>query len=232
MRPSCQLPLRSLTRPSSAAFFEPTSNAKSLRILKALESPTFASLAPFPTPLVSFSAPNIHELQALYDVAAFSEHPIYSPGAWFDDITVPSHDLSTLLPSWVTSTGAAQMALRLLPVVRTLFVKSGAQGVLVVQRVSGVDNVAAWRALPRRKGTVVVPNGTSPAEAVVLRHYPALKLDEKEVVGVTGAGDNLAGATLAAMARGLRADVPTELDRIVDLAQRCAYRLFDPSSSN
>lgn len=118
------------------------------------------------------------------------------------------------------------MAVRLLPVVRTVFVKSGADGVLVVQRVSGVDAVATWRSLPRRKGTVVVPSAASPAEAVVLRHYPALKLDAGEVVGVTGAGDNLAGATLAAMARGLRADVPGELDRIVDLAQRCVPSLF------
>ncbi|GAA5914789.1 hypothetical protein JCM8208_005703 [Rhodotorula glutinis] len=203
-------------------FFEPTSNAKSLKILSALESPAVAALGPLSTPLVSFSAPNIHELHALYDVVAFSEHSVYTPGAWFDDITVPAQDLSVLLPSWATSTGAAQMAVRLLPVVRTLFVKSGAEGVLVVQRVSGVDLVAAWRSLPRRKGTVVVPNAASPAEAVVLRHYPALKLDAGEVVGVTGAGDNLAGATLAAMVRGLRADVPSELDRIVDLAQRAA----------
>ncbi|BGP36708.1 hypothetical protein JCM10449v2_000609 [Rhodotorula kratochvilovae] len=212
-------------------FFEPTSNAKSLKLLKALSSPRVSALLPLSTPLVSFSTPNIHELQTLYDKIAFSDSAVYAPGAWFDGITVPSAELATLLPPWTTSTGAAQMALRLLPLVRTLLVKAGADGVLAVQRVSGVDAVAAWRALPRRKGTVVVPSESSPAKAVVLRHYPALPLLAEDVVGVTGAGDSLAGATLAALVRGLRADVPGELDRIADLAQRAAIATLKSSEA-
>ncbi|GAA5861527.1 hypothetical protein JCM1840_005399 [Sporobolomyces johnsonii] len=58
-----------------------------------------------------------------------------------------------------------------------------------------------------------------PSEAVVLRHYPAPELDGDEVWTVTGAGDNLAGAILAMVVRGLDPAAPRDLDRIVDLAQ-------------
>lgn len=113
-------------------------------------------------------------------------------------------------------------AIRLLPIFNTLFVKSGERGVLVVQRVSGVDAVSAWKNEPKRKGTVVVPSGATPSEAVILRHYAALPLEGAEEGNVTGAGDNLAGAVIAAVVRGLDPAVPKDLDRIVDLAQRAA----------
>lgn len=112
------------------------------------------------------------------------------------------------------------MAVQLLPVFGTLFVKSGSRGVLVVQRVSGEENVRRWQDEGERKGLVIAASSTGPAEAVVLRHYPALELEEEEVSNVTGAGDNLAGAMLAGMARGLSADRPEDLDRIVEMAQR------------
>lgn len=101
----------------------------------------------------------------------------------------------------------------------SLVVKSGSRGVLVIQRVSGVDNVAAWSSLPSGKGTVVV-RSTQPSEAVILRHYPALELEERQIGTVTGAGDNLAGAILAGFVRGLSPFVPHELDRLVDLGQK------------
>ncbi|GAA6032839.1 hypothetical protein JCM8097_000822 [Rhodosporidiobolus ruineniae] len=202
-------------------FFEPTSNAKSLCILQALESPSLASLLPLERPLVSLSAPNNHELSHLFNHVAWSEHDAYAPPAWFDAITVRADDLALRFPKWVVDEGVAQMAVRLLPIFGTLFVKSGERGVLVVQRVSGVDAVAAWRNLPKKKGTVVVLS-SAPGEAVVLRHYPALKLEGAEEGNVTGAGDNLAGAVLAAVVRGLKPEVPSDLDRIVDLAQQAA----------
>ncbi|GAA5995003.1 pseudouridine-5'-phosphate glycosidase family protein [Rhodotorula paludigena] len=206
----------------TSTFFEPTSNAKSLQLLNALESSPLSSLLPLAAAPVSYSAPNVHELSALYDRVAFSEHSIYAPGPWFDSISVRADELALRLPRWVVDEGIAQMAVRLLPVIGTLFVKNGAQGVLVVQRVSGIDAVSRWRNLPPKKGTLVVPSASTPAEAVVLRHYPALELDASEIISVTGAGDNLAGATLAAMVRGLSPLVPYELDQIVEVAQKAA----------
>ncbi|GAA5925742.1 hypothetical protein JCM10213_008872 [Rhodosporidiobolus nylandii] len=208
-----------------ATFFEPTSNAKSLLLLEALESPALDSLLPLNRPLLTFCTPNNHELSTLFSrvFERVDDHPVYALPAWMDGITVRADDLSLRLPAWVVGEGIAQMAIRLLPLCGTLFVKSGERGVLFVQRVSGVDAVASWRNLPKRKGTVVVPSSQTPAEAVVLRHYPALSLPPEAAEGnVTGAGDNLCGAVLAAVVRGLDPAAPAELDRIVDLAQRAA----------
>ncbi|KAJ8296863.1 Pseudouridine-metabolizing bifunctional protein C1861.05 [Rhodotorula toruloides] len=209
---------------SISTFFEPTSNAKALQLLRALEKkPQLASILPATSSYVSFSAPNIHELSHLYQHIAFSDHPLYNSAPWFDHVTVPAHDLSLRLPKWVIDEGVAQMAVRLIStsLFGSLFIKSGSRGVLVVQRVSGVDNVAAWSSLPSRKGTVVV-RSSQPSEAIVLRHYPALELDERQVGTVTGAGDNLAGAILAGLVRGLSPFIPHELDRLVDVGQRAA----------
>ncbi|GAA5902185.1 hypothetical protein JCM5296_006623 [Sporobolomyces johnsonii] len=208
-----------------STFFEPTSNANSLKLLTALKTSAVASVLPLAHPLVSFATPNIHELTTLFQHVAFSDDSdLYAPGTWWDHITVPADQLSLRLPPWAVAEGVAQMALRLLPVIGTLFLKSGSRGVLVVQRVSGVDTVAQWtkHTEGKKKGTVVVVSAATPSEAVVLRHYPALELDGDEVRTVTGAGDNLAGAILAAVVRGLDPAAPRDLDRIVDLAQRAA----------
>lgn len=93
---------------------------------------------------------------------------------------------------------------------------------LVVQRVTGVDAVAAWTRLPKRKGTVVVLSDSGPSDAIVLRHYAALELGDAKGGTVTGAGDNLAGAILAGLTRGLDPAAPQDLDRLVELAQRAA----------
>lgn len=222
--------LRSLAKriplPPSTAFFEPTSNANSLKLLTALQLPLIVSQPPTEHPLVSYSTPNIHELQTLFQTVAFSDSPMFEPGAWFDGITVSADQLSLRLPSWVINEGVAQMAIRLLPIIGTLFVKSGSKGVLVVQRVSGVDKVARWNQLRAIKGTLVVRSSSTPSEAVVLRHYPALSLDDKDVGTVTGAGDSLAGAMLSALVSDLDPSVPSQLDQIVDLAQRYASSLL------
>lgn len=112
------------------------------------------------------------------------------------------------------------MAIQLLPVIKTLFIKSGSRGVVVVQRVSGIDNVAGWRGADKRKGTVVAFSSFLPDEAVVIRYYEGLKIEEGGIKNVTGAGDNMAGAILACLVKGLRVQVPKELDQIIQIAQR------------
>jgi pseudouridine-5'-phosphate glycosidase/pseudouridine kinase len=203
-----------------SAFFEPTSNANSLKLLAALQQPLVTSLPPVESPYVTYSTPNIHELQTLFESVSFSDSPAFEAGSWFDGITVSADQLSLRLPSWVVNEGVAQMAIRLLPIVGTLFVKSGSKGVLVVQRVSGVDKVARWKQLRPTKGTVVVGSSSTPSEAVVIRHYAALAFDESEMGTVTGAGDSLLGALLATLISDLDPSVPSDLDRIVDIAQR------------
>lgn len=67
---------------------------------------------------------------------------------------------------------------------------------------------------------MVSPSTALASEAVVIRHYPALTLEPGHLGSVTGAGDNLAGAMLAGLVRGLSPALPDQLDRIVDLGQR------------
>lgn len=205
------------------AFFEPTSNQKALQILKALEGADRSLTAHLPatSSLITFSAPNIHELTQMYEHACFSEHALYAAREWFDYYTVSAQDLALRLPKWVLDEGVAQMAIRLLAtsIFGTLFVKSGSRGVLVAQRISDVDQSSEWTSLRKSKGTVVVRNGL-PGDVIVLKHYAALPLQEDEIRNVTGAGDNLAGALLAGMSRGLSPALPADLDRLVGLAQQ------------
>lgn len=202
------------------AFFEPTSNVHSLKVLRAVETLLDGTTSPPLHPFVTYSTPNIHELSTLYDRLQTSEHVAYDAGLWFDHINVSADLLTTRLPPWVVKEGVVPMAVRLLPVFGTLFVKSGNRGVLVVQRVHGVDAVAAWRAVADRKGTVVAASTARAEEAVAIRHYSALELDESQMGTVTGAGDNLAGAMLASIVRGLSPGFPADLDRIVEIAQK------------
>lgn len=104
-----------------------------------------------------------------------------------------------------------------------LFVKSGARGVVVVQRVRGRERVEAWARLASagEKGCVVSRSEVSEEEAVVVCHCEGLELGG-EVGSVTGAGDNLAGAMLAAMVRGLDPGKAGELKRVVEVGQRAA----------
>ncbi|KAL8291460.1 hypothetical protein RQP46_002438 [Phenoliferia psychrophenolica] len=111
-------------------FFEPTSDAKALRVLQAVE----VTINKTNKPLVSYATPNIHELAALYQHTQSEDneqHRVYSPGMWFDSINVNADLLATRLPAWVLEEGVVQMAVQLLPVINTIFVKSGSRGVVV-----------------------------------------------------------------------------------------------------
>ena len=210
-------------RPHSA-FFEPTSNAKSLSALRALElNSTWSDLPPTQS-LITYATPNIHELSTLYDYLNESEHAVFAPRAWLDSIPVSASRLAARLPAWVLAEGVVQRAIPLLTLFECLFVKSGPRGLVVVQRVQGRDAVDAWARLASagEKGCVVSRSEVSDEDAVVACHFPAIELGKKEVGTVTGAGDNLAGAMLAAMVRGLDPAKAGELGRIVEIGQRAA----------
>lgn len=201
---------------SIPTFFEPTSNTNAIRVLTALESSPVHSATKLP--LVTYATPNIYELTALYSHIASSDNSLYEPAEWFDGITVDSQDVETRLPEWIKKEGIVPMAVRLLPVFGTLFIKSGERGVVVVQRISGEERVQAWKDMERRKGLVVA--GSTDDEIVVVRYYPGLTLTQNDGGSVVGAGDSLAGAILALLVKGLSTSDPTELDRIIDVAQQ------------
>ena len=157
----------------------------------------------------------------MYEHACLSEHALYAAREWFDYYTVSAQDLALRLPKWVLDEGVAQMAIRMLAtsIFGALFIKSGSRGVLVAQRISDVDQSSEWTSLRKSKGTVVIRSG-APGDVIVLKHFAALPLQEQEIRNVTGAGDNLAGALLAGMSRGLSPALPADLDRLVELAQQ------------
>ncbi|SCZ90979.1 BZ3500_MvSof-1268-A1-R1_Chr1-3g02442 [Microbotryum saponariae] len=216
-------------------IFEPTSNAQSLKILRALSDPLPSSAGRPPTdetPCVSLITPNIHELQVLYGhvTATSPTKPHWEAGNWFDFITLPHHLLARDLPEWITGQGVVQMAVRLLPLVGCVLVKAGERGVVVIQRISGGDRVTQWR---KKQGinVVVAPCTKTGREAVVVAYYPGIEMGEGKVVSVTGAGDSLAGALGALMSRGKRLDDFDELKGVVDVAQQAAVRTLMSSEA-
>lgn len=203
------------------AFFEPTSNIKALRLIDAL--------TPRRGRDVAYATPNIHEIEAWFEHVRSLEHDDGEALSVIESLGVESGAFRERLararemPAWVTHRGLPQMCARLAPYVRTMFVKAGSRGLLVAQRLLGVDSVREWRRASTDSATTatVVAVGPRGDTGFALRHFPAFELAEHDIVGVTGAGDNLAGGILASLARGLNPAVPADLERIVDLAQRC-----------
>ena len=194
-----------------SAFFEPTSDIKSLRWLDALPSSDW--------PVLSYIAPNIHELRSLQahllDLP-INESPAYSEFllSWQTD-EIFRHHVETRLPEWVRSEGVLQSALRLLPLVNGLFVKAGSRGLLVVLRVRRED-LAEFVNVAKQGNSTVIAVGSE--GGLVVRYYEALKLDK--TASVVGGGDSLLGGLLAGIAKGLQPSIPEDLDRLVHIGQR------------
>lgn len=207
---------------SISTFFEPTSNINSLRILTALELLVSSTSIELDQPYLDFASPNIHELKALYNVINNSELAHYELGSWFDSINVSSRDLE-FLPGWIAQEGIVQMGMRLMPLFRIIFIKCSERGVVVLQRISGKENLKMWDKFERKKGIVVASDGMS--EAIIIKHFAALELDEKDsnLGSTTGAGDSMAGAILAMLTQGLKTTIPSELDRIIEVSQKLVF---------
>jgi pseudouridylate synthase / pseudouridine kinase len=215
---------------------EPTSVLKSVSILPAIAAAMRPALCGSP---IKFASPNLLELAALYKSACTDPWELTSHEYWWktiDDFSIGSEfrlsldqlarqdagstsDGKTL--SFLVDQGVAQMAINLLPFFQHLVIKCGDLGVLLAMRFPA-DNQTAWaeeRTDVRRRQ--IVAHGK--AETVVIKHYPAHKIDLKSVVSVIGAGDSLVGAILAALMQNLSAfGNPESLDAIIKLGQSAA----------
>lgn len=122
------------------------------------------------------------------------------------------------------------MAVPLLSFVRTLIIKSGSRGVILIQRIEGMEKVQRWKDFSEsggrrgRNGNIVVcshvDEGRERADAIVVQYFEGRKVEAKEGGNVTGAGDTLVGAVLAALVRGEKLDEPGGSAKIIDFAQR------------
>ncbi|KAJ7038250.1 indigoidine synthase A-like protein [Mycena alexandri] len=197
-------------------LFEPTSIAKSERILPAIEQ----ALKKSSDPAVSFFTPNLLELKHVYSNASTDWGLTSSPfwwsvidglslgdgfrmdmaqlarkGAMGDDASDQKNG-STL--AFLVDEGVAQMATALTPFFRHMFIKCGERGVVSVIRLSGKDaQTSGWiheRSNPSRRYVVARPGSGN--EILIFQHFPA---QPTAVLNSTGAGDSFVGALLASL---------------------------------
>jgi len=216
-------------------FFEPTSVIKSVSILPSISSALGSNFRGSP---VKFASPNLLELKELFEAARTDPWQLTSHEYWWktlDSFQIGTEFRSSLEQlacqnagsngrtlSFLVDQGVAQMAINLLPFFQHLVIKCGDLGVLLAMRFPA-DDPTAWageRSDVRRRRQIVVHGR---AEIVVIKHCPAHPIDPQSVISVTGAGDTLVGAILAALAQDLSAfSKPESLERVINLAQSAA----------
>lgn len=185
---------------------------KSTNILPAISASLDISRSQAP---IAFASPNILELAHLEEVSRGGPLELTSHPAWWhviDSLGLDSkfrYDLEQLARNnvvegdsskgtlaFLVDRGVTQMAVKLLPFFQHLVVKCGAQGVLVVMRISSQAALTSSWAEPSRR--YITSRGSS-GEIFVVQHFSPLHVEK--VINVTGAGDSFVGALLASLAR-------------------------------
>ncbi|KAI0048368.1 indigoidine synthase A-like protein [Auriscalpium vulgare] len=225
-------------------FYEPTSVIKSTAILPAIVA-SLHTLDANQSP-ITFASPNLLELAELYNTARLDPLELTSHDHWWkviDDFAIGAEFRLSLgqlarLPasdtdagkgtlSFLIDDGIAQMAVNLLPFFQNLVIKCGALGVIIAMRIPA--GTSAWsneRSNPRRRLLVVHGN----SEMAVFKHFPSLPVAPGDVVNVTGAGDTLVGAVLAALTQDADAFMtPESLEQAVNQAQWAAVETLRSS---
>ena len=220
---------------------EPTSIIKSTRILPAVASLLNSVQGRSP---VTYATPNLLELRHMYQACRSEQTDLTSHSVWWqviDDFglssrfrieleqlarrNVSDEDGSKGTLSFLLDDGIAQMAVNLLPFFQNIVIKCGAQGLLVVMRVSGDQaQDSRWaREFTNPHKRCVVAHGKSSKEIVVLQHFVPVQVREDSIANVTGAGDSLVGSILASLLQrpNLFAN-PSELRGAMDIAQQAA----------
>jgi len=200
------IPSRASSPPSLAkkltvelAFCDPTSIPKLPRLVPALLA-TLPRHITAPRSLIHIS-PNLLELDLLY-TSLNSSSPESGDIAWeyvnslnlladwrmkVEAFTNPSER------DWMREEGVVQKMVACLPYVGSLWVKASHRGLLhlaVVSELHEGSNSISHR-LPAAHGGYLV-----------LKHYPAIRIPEDEIISTTGAGDTLVGGLVAGVVRG------------------------------
>ena len=208
---------------------------KSVSILPAISSALGSNFYGSP---VKFASPNLLELAELYKSARTDPWELTSHDYWWrtiDNFSIGTEFRSSLerlahqdagtndgrTLSFLVDQGVAQMAINLLPFFQHLIIKCGDLGVVLAMRFPA-DNPTAWageRSDVRRRQ--VIAHGKS--EVVIIKHYPAHTIDPQYTVSVTGVGDSLVGAVLAALVQNQSAfSDPESVDGVIELGQSAA----------
>lgn len=139
------------------------------------------------------------------------------------DVCDKHPDKGTL--SFLVEKGYAQMAINLLPFFQHLVIKCGELGIITVFRLPAEEaSTSLWVGERSNVRARQVVSRSQSGDVVVLKHFPALPLEENDIVNVTGAGDTLVGSILASLIQTPGAfKNPATLDYIIHKAQEVCY---------
>lgn len=150
---------------------------------------------------------------------------------WWSVVNTFGSDLHRLLAGQVRgdmlfllNEGVIQMATQLLPFIKHFVIKCGSKGVAVISHVTSLEGAANWISDGSQPKKYQIFSRASDGSILVIKYFPAYSLhSDLATINVTGAGDTLVGTLLAALAhKNDLFSIPDELDKAIDLGQRCA----------
>jgi pseudouridine-5'-phosphate glycosidase/pseudouridine kinase len=123
--------------------------------------------------------------------------------------------VATRLPGWIREEMVVDMAVKLLPIVGTVWVKSGSRGVTIITRISrSGERAQEWAEDPE---SVVAT--TAEGDVLAIKHFSAMPIDPDAIDSVVGAGDSFAGALLAGLVNDMDHTSPADLTELVHVGQ-------------
>jgi pseudouridylate synthase / pseudouridine kinase len=164
--------------------------------------------------------PNVYELFSIFEYA--TEQGMFETPSDFSDM-IHSNDaefhtaVAMRLPRWVTDEKVVDMAVKLLPIVGTIWVKGGSRGVTIITRISS-ERAQEWADDEETTGESVVAS-TAEGNAFAIKHFPVGPIDPDAIESVVGAGDSFAGALLAGLINNLEHTSPHDLAELVRVGQ-------------
>ncbi|KAK7533354.1 Indigoidine synthase A like protein-domain-containing protein [Phyllosticta citribraziliensis] len=211
-------PLTGVQGPVLTAY-EPTSASKCTKAIVSYSKSSMSKNTPyFPRHLVDLATPNAYELSRMWTMAK-SMGLLERNEHWtiMNSLNLPQGRGSSMLTAntseKLVEEGVPQKALQLLPLIPTLTVTLGSQGVLLVQVLRADDehlsDPGAARYIIGRSGKTATKNDSleerEQVGGVYLRLFkPAMVVDK--VTSVNGAGDTFTGVLISALADGKRID--------------------------
>jgi len=218
--------------------YEPTSVVKSCKIMKGLVR-TYAGTRGEKKLTMMF--PNLQELTEIHERGMGDVEELESGGD-FRSIQALQADegfverVRQTAPGWVGETGTLQMGLKLLPLVDVMVVKNGGQGLVLIAAKPATRSSPMAGLFPccsHKRGGSDGHDGwiMNRAQTLCFKHFPALQTPPGPI-NVTGAGDSLCAAFLAALAtHPSQPDATVDWDLIVRTAQRMAVRTLSSNQS-
>ncbi|KNZ48512.1 hypothetical protein VP01_560g5 [Puccinia sorghi] len=211
--------------------YEPTSVVKSCKIMKGLVG-TYAGTRGEKKLTMMF--PNLQELTEIHERGMRDVEELESV-RYFRSIQALQVDEGFLErvrktgPGWVAESGTLQMGLKLLPLVDLMVVKNGAKGLVLMAAKPKTRSSPIQRLFPcsnnRGDDDVQDPWIMNRAQTLCFKHFPALDAAPGPI-NVTGAGDSLCAAILAALAtHPFQPEAAFDWDLVIRIAQRNSANL-------